>query len=99
MALWRSGGSTSGVYLSPATASEFLDSDTGSCWSDSEFDDDFDDENVYGDQDRMSQSTNFSNNSDVSMVQTCMKLKLMDGHSINKDYSVLITFWNIAINV
>eukprot|EP00795_Rhopilema_esculentum_P016729 gene16729-8182_t len=64
MALWRSGGSTSGVYLSPATASEFLDSDTGSCWSDSEFDDDFEDENVYGDQDRMSQSTNFSNNSD-----------------------------------
>ena len=77
MELWRSSESSSGVYLSPADASEFIDLDSTECWSDSEFEDDFDDEDFYGvqeEQDRISRSTNFSSSSEVCFVSVYVSL-------------------------
>ena len=68
MELWRaSESSSSGVYLSPATTSDILDSDVASNWSDSEFEDDFDEDDCgfEAERDNISQKTTSSSVSEV----------------------------------
>ena len=80
MDLWRSAETSPDVYLSPATASEFLDLDSTECWSDSEFEDDeLDDDGLFyskHEQDRLSLSTNNSNSSEVGYHFSTLRLDL-----------------------
>ena len=68
MELWRSSESSSGVYLSPADTPDSLDLDNSEGWSDSEFEDDFDDDPAdrQKDQDCISQSSSYASSSGVS---------------------------------
>ena len=68
MELWRtSESSSSGVYLSPATTSDILDSDVASNWSDSEFEDDFDEDDC-GFEEERDNSSHKTTSSSVSEV-------------------------------
>lgn len=74
MDLLRSSAAPPDVYLSPPSATDFVDLDSTECWSDSEFEDDLDDDTSFyatEEQDRISQSTDNSNNSEVCICNVC----------------------------